>query len=82
MSSHNAQSSPLISNVNFEQTTLQQVIEKAEDVCRQVFDFVHLSLDSGNELILLAAAGQNLDSIGMILKGLRDLHNSQMQEAD
>lgn len=74
--------SHLISNVNFEQATLQQVIEKAEDACHPVFDLVHLTLDSGNELILVAATAPNLDSVGMILDGVRDLQNYQLQEAD
>ncbi len=74
--------SHLISNVNFEQTTLQQVIEKAEGACHPVFDVVHLTLDSGNELILVAATAPNLDPVGMILDGVRDLQKYQMQETD
>lgn len=74
--------SPLIRNVNFEQTTLQQVIEKAEGICDPVFDVVHLTLDSGNELILVAAIAPNLDPVGMILDGVRDLQKLQMQETD
>lgn len=73
--------SHLISNVNFEQTTLQQVIEKAEGTCHPEFDLVHLTLDSGNELILVAVTAPNLDSVGMILEGVRDLQNNRMQEA-
>lgn len=63
----------LLSHANFEHTTLQHVIEKAEGSSKQVFDLVHLSLDSGQELILLAVAGPNLDAVGMILEGVRNL---------
>jgi len=63
----------LLSHANFEKTTLQHVIEKAEGSSKQVFDLVHLSLDSGQELILLAVAGPDLDAVGMILEGVRSL---------
>lgn len=63
----------LISHCNFEQTTLAQVIQKAEDEAVSTFDLVHLSLESGTELILVAIAASNLDSVGMILDGARSL---------
>ncbi|MDH0894392.1 MULTISPECIES: hypothetical protein [unclassified Pseudomonas] len=63
----------LISQCNFEQTTLAQVIQKAEDEAANAFDLVHLSLDSGRELILVAISGDELDSVGMILEGVRCL---------
>ncbi|OLU25463.1 hypothetical protein BVH03_17560 [Pseudomonas sp. PA15(2017)] len=66
----------LISRSNFEQTTIQQLVDSAERVSTDVFDLVHLSLDSGRELILLAVAGENLDSVGMILDGVRDLRRA------
>lgn len=66
---------PLISGCNFDQTTLNEVVEAAENTSSDVFDLVHLTLESGRELILLAVAGENLDSIGMILDGVRDLQN-------
>jgi hypothetical protein len=68
---------PLINGCNFEQTTLQKLVEAAEQAKTDEFDLVHLSLDSGKELILLAIVGENLDSVGMILDGVRDLQNAR-----
>ena len=67
---------PLISSCDFAQTTLKQLVDNAERSTIDVFDLVHLTLDSGRELILLAVAGDNLDSVGMILDGIRDLRRA------
>ncbi len=63
----------LISQCNFEQTTLAQVVQQAEDETADTFDLVHLSLDSGRELILVAISGDELDSVSMVLEGVRNL---------
>lgn len=67
---------PLISNVNFDQTTLKQLVETAEELSVDDFDLVHLTLLSGREMILLAVTGENLDSVGMILDGVRELRRA------
>ncbi|MHB0818518.1 hypothetical protein ACYCFK_09580 [Stutzerimonas stutzeri] len=68
---------PLISKCDLEQTTVQQLIDTAEQTDSDVFDLVHLTLESGRELILLAVVGDNLDSIGMILDGVRSLREAK-----
>ncbi|MFN3769165.1 MAG: hypothetical protein ACK4TD_12390 [Ectopseudomonas guguanensis] len=67
---------PLISNVNFDQTTLKQLVDTAEELSVDDFDLVHLTLLSGREMILLAVTGENLDSVGMILDGVRELRRA------
>ncbi len=67
---------PLISNVNFDQTTLKQLVDTAEELSVDDFDLVHLTLLCGREMILLAVTGENLDSVGMILDGVRELRRA------
>lgn len=67
---------PLISNANFDQTTLKQLIDTAESMDADVYDFVHLTLKSGREMVLVAVTGDDLDSVGMILDGVRELRRA------
>lgn len=59
-----------------ETTTLLQVIQDAEHSMHDHFDVMHLSLDNCRELILVAITGDNLDSMGQILEGLRDIREA------
>jgi hypothetical protein len=63
----------LLHEKDTETTTLLQVIQEAEASAADQFELIHLSLDSGRDLILVAITGDNLDSLGRILEGLRDL---------
>ncbi|MGP0172729.1 hypothetical protein ACSVIJ_12685 [Pseudomonas sp. NCHU5208] len=67
---------PLISNSDFNQTTLKQLVDTAEAMKADAYDLVHLTLESGREMILLAVTGENLDSVGMILDGVRELRRA------
>ncbi len=66
----------LISNSDFNQTTLKQLVDTAEGMNADAYDLVHLTLESGREMILLAVTGENLDSVGMILDGVRELRRA------
>lgn len=66
----------LISNSDFDTTTLKQLVDSAEGMSRDTYDLVHLTLESGREMILLAVTGENLDSVGMILDGVRELRRA------
>lgn len=63
----------LLHDVDYEQTTLLQLIQQAEENHRDTFDLVRLSLDSGRELIFLAVTSDNLDGMGKLLEGLQEM---------
>lgn len=67
----------LLHEKNIETTTVRQIILDAEDGINDQFDLIHISLDSGRDLILVAITGDNLDSMGRILEGLRDIREVQ-----
>ena len=66
----------LLHEKDTETTTLLQVIQSAEASAADQFELIHLSLDSGRDLILVAITGDNLNSLGRILEGLRDLREA------
>ncbi|MNG17257.1 hypothetical protein D3C84_1012340 [compost metagenome] len=63
----------LLHDIDYEQTTLLQLIQQAEENHADTFDLVRLSLDSGRELILLAVSADSLDGLGMMLEGLQQM---------
>jgi hypothetical protein len=63
----------LLHDIDYEQTTLLQLIQQAEENHNDTFDLVRLSLDSGRELILLAVSAESLDGLGMMLEGLQQM---------
>lgn len=63
----------LLHDIDYEQTTLLQLIQQAEQNHQDSFDLVRLSLDSGRELILLAVTAESLDGLGMVLEGLQEM---------
>lgn len=67
----------LLHEKDIETTTVRQIILDAEDGITDQFDLIHISLDSGRDLILVAITGDNLDSMGRILEGLRDIREVQ-----
>lgn len=71
-----ASSIPLISNSDFETTTLKKLVDSAEAMNADTYDLVHLTFNSGREMILLAVTGENLDAVGMILDGVRELRRA------
>lgn len=63
----------LLHDIDYEQTTLLQLIQQAEQNHSDTFDLVRLSLDSGRELIFLAVTADSLDGMGMMLEGLQQM---------
>lgn len=50
---------------------LMPAIEAAEQLDSDAFEAEHVQLDSGHELLLVAVTGENLDSLAMVMEGLR-----------
>ncbi|MDH1281013.1 hypothetical protein N5C56_09900 [Pseudomonas chengduensis] len=67
----------LLNGKDTETTTLLHVIQAAEASQSNHFDLIHLELDSGRELILVAVLADNLGATGRILEGLQDLQSAQ-----
>jgi len=63
----------IITDCDYEQTTILDLIKNAEDQHADSFDVVHLSLDSGRELILVAISAEYLDPVAKVLDGLREM---------
>lgn len=63
----------LLHDIDYEQTTVLQLIQQAEQNHQDSFDLVRLSLDSSRELILLAVTAESLDGLGMVLEGLQEM---------
>jgi hypothetical protein len=63
----------LLHDIDYEQTTLLQLIQHAEENHADTFDLVRLSLDSGRELIFLAVTADSLDGMGKLLEGLQEM---------
>ena len=63
----------LLHDIDYEQTTLLQLIQQAEQNHNDTFELVRLSLDSGRDMIFLAVSADNLDGLGMVLEGLQEM---------
>ncbi|EMO3657052.1 TPA: hypothetical protein ACUL4Z_000797 [Pseudomonas aeruginosa] len=63
----------LLHGKDTETTTLLGVIQAAEASEQNAFEVIRLELDSGREMILLAAVGDDLDATGRVLEALQDL---------
>ena len=63
----------LLTDCDYERTTILDLIKNAEDQHADSFDVVHLSLDSGRELILVAITAEYLDPFTKVLDGLREM---------
>ncbi|WP_312481079.1 hypothetical protein [Stutzerimonas nitrititolerans] len=61
----------LLNDCDYETTTLLNVIQKAEQSDENTYDMVHLTLDSGRELILLAVTAEQLDPMADLLESVR-----------
>lgn len=49
---------------------ISEIIDAAEELSGKEFQAEHVQLDNGNELLLVAITGDNLDGIAMVLEGL------------
>lgn len=63
----------LLHDIDYEQTTVQQLIQQAEQSDADTFEIEYLTLDSGRDLILLAVTGENLDTLCRVLEGLQEM---------
>jgi len=61
----------LLNDCDYETTTLLNVIQRAEELGGDTYDMVHLTLDSGRELILLAVTAEQLDPMADLLESVR-----------
>ncbi|MNG16834.1 hypothetical protein D3C84_1007770 [compost metagenome] len=63
---------PLLNDQDY-QRSLSEVIQEAEDLHRDEFDMVHVSLNNGRELILVAIVADYLDPMAKVLEAIREL---------
>ncbi|MNO05726.1 hypothetical protein D3C81_2272280 [compost metagenome] len=49
------------------------MIQEAEDLHRDEFDMVHVSLNNGRELILVAIVADYLDPMAKVLEAIREM---------
>ncbi len=63
----------LLTDCNPGTTTVLQIIQNAEAHQTDCFDVMHLSLDSGRDLILVAITAEYLDPVAKLLEGLREM---------
>lgn len=58
----------LLTDCDYERTTVLALIQNAENTTADSFDLVHLTLDSGRELILAAISAECLDPMATVLE--------------
>ncbi|MCY1308448.1 hypothetical protein D9M68_419140 [compost metagenome] len=63
---------PLLNDQDY-QRSLSEVIQEAEDLHRDEFDMVHVSLNNGRELILVAIVADYLDPMAKVLEAIREM---------
>ncbi len=64
--------------------TFAELIEAAEQSSDEVFEVLHLSLESERELLLVLIVGDNLDGEAAVLEGIRmmSLERRRLKEAN
>jgi len=66
-------SMPLLNDHDVSMRTIKQVIEDAELATEDQFELMHICLNGGKELLLVAITAEWLDPIANVLEGLRQM---------
>ncbi|MCP8465219.1 hypothetical protein NK553_14805 [Pseudomonas sp. ZM23] len=67
---------PLLDDMNLDKS-VRQMIDEAEQLDADCFDVMHLTLDNGNELVVVAITGEYLDPVVTVLEAVRDLREAK-----
>ncbi|OWJ91080.1 hypothetical protein B6S59_25235 [Pseudomonas sp. A46] len=63
---------PLLNDQDY-QRSVRDLIQDAEDLHRDEFDMIHVSLENGRELLLVAIVADYLDPVAKVLEAIREL---------
>lgn len=53
------------------------MIDEAEQLTADSFDVMHLTLNNGNELVMVAITGEYLDPVAKVLEAIRELREAK-----
>lgn len=67
---------PLLDDMNLDKS-VRQMIDEAEQLDNDCFDVMHLTLDNGKELVMVAITGEYLDPVAKVLEAVRDLREAK-----
>jgi len=67
---------PLLDDMNLDKS-VRQMIDEAEQLAADAFDVMHLTLDNGNELVVVAITGEYLDPVAKVLEALREMREAK-----
>ncbi|AMO73822.1 hypothetical protein [Pseudomonas citronellolis] len=67
---------PLLDDMNLDKN-VRQIIDEAEQLDADCFDVMHLQLDNGKELVMVAITGEYLDPVAKVLESIRDLREAK-----
>lgn len=63
---------PLLNDQDY-QRSVRDLIHDAEDLHCDEFDMIHVSLENGRELLLVAIVADYLDPVAKLLEAIREL---------
>ena len=67
---------PLLDEMNLDKS-VRQMIDEAEQLTADSFDVMHLTLNNGNELVMVAITGEYLDPVAKVLEAIRELREAK-----
>lgn len=67
---------PLLDDMNLDKN-VRQIIDEAELLDADCFDVMHLQLENGKELVMVAITGEYLDPVAKVLESIRDLREAK-----
>ena len=67
---------PLLDDMNLDKT-IRNIVLDAELLDVDCFDVLHLQLENGKELVMVAISGEYLDPMAKALEALRDLREAK-----
>lgn len=63
---------PLLNDQDY-QRSVRDLIQDAEELRQDEFDMIHVSLENGRELLLVAIVADYLDPVAKVLEAIREL---------
>ncbi len=67
---------PLLDEMNLDKS-VRQMIDEAEQLTADSFDVMHLTLNNGNDLVVVAITGEYLDPVAKVLEAIRELREAK-----
>lgn len=67
---------PLLDDMNLDKS-VRQMIDEAEQLTADSFDVLHLTLNNGNDLVVVAITGEYLDPVAKVLEAIRELREAK-----